>query len=460
MNQYNETINNRTGIFNILAANIMKPGPSSHPALHFALTTIGSRGDVYPLIAIGRALQQRGHRVTIATPDRYRPIVLAAGLTHHTLRPDPSLDDDDNPLLQGVNRNDRDGEFAIRKLIYPNVEDSFRDLLASAHDADLIAFPVFIFPGEMAAERLGIPWVVLHSAPASLCSVYDPPYIPHVAWLYRLQRLSPLVPRLFNPIARFAIRSWSAPLHALRAREGLYARKARIPLGGMRSPWLTLGLFSRCIGAEQPDWPKPCAATGFPFLEEQPSQNGEAMERFLDAGKPPLIATLGSVVSEDRLDFLKNLVKAVETLDQRLVLIAGPDVDYVRDVTSYPHLFIVDYAPYSWIFPRSAALIISGSIGPVGHALRAGRPMLVIAAEEGPDQPDNALRVERLGVARWMHLRKATTERIATHLRHLLSDPDYTRNAEHFAQQVHAENGAVRACEELEAVVAKAGGSR
>jgi UDP:flavonoid glycosyltransferase YjiC (YdhE family) len=86
--------------------------------------------------------------------------------------------------------------------------------------------------------------------------------------------------------------------------------------------------------------------------------------------------------------------------------------------------------------------------------------MLAVAAEEGPDQPDNALRASRLGVARWMHLRRATAERIEAHLRHLRSDPDYARNAERFAQQVRAEDGAIRACEELEAVVANAGGPR
>jgi UDP:flavonoid glycosyltransferase YjiC (YdhE family) len=420
---------------------------------------MGTRGDVYPLIAIGRALRQRGHRVTIATTDDYRPIVYEGGLKHHTLRPDPSLGDE-NPLMRGVRRSDRNPELAVRKVIYPGVEDTFRDLLSAAHDADLLAFPMFIFPGPMAAERLRIPWVVMHSAPATLYSDYDPPYIPHVSWLYRLQRLSPVVPRLFNPIARFAIRSWSAPLHALRAREGFVREKREYLLGGMRSPWLNLGLFSRCIGAEQPDWPKPCFATGFPFLEEHFGHTEEAIERFLRAGEAPLIGTLGSVVSETRLDFLKNLVKAAARLGQRLLLIAGADADYLRRVTSYPNLFVVDYAPYSWIFPRSSALIISGSIGPVGHALRAGRPMLAVAAEEGADQPDNALRASRLGVARWMHLRRGTAERIEVHLRHLLSDPDYARNAECIAQQVRAEDGAIRACEELEAVVADAGGPR
>jgi UDP:flavonoid glycosyltransferase YjiC (YdhE family) len=56
-----------------------------------ALAAIGTSGDLDPVVAVGRGLTQRGHAVTIATLDRYRDMVEAAGLRHATLRPDTPL---------------------------------------------------------------------------------------------------------------------------------------------------------------------------------------------------------------------------------------------------------------------------------------------------------------------------------------------------------------------------------
>jgi hypothetical protein len=37
------------------------------PAMHIAISTVGSRGDVQPFVALAIGLQQAGHRVTLVT---------------------------------------------------------------------------------------------------------------------------------------------------------------------------------------------------------------------------------------------------------------------------------------------------------------------------------------------------------------------------------------------------------
>jgi rhamnosyltransferase subunit B len=434
----------------------MEIGLTKTSARRIVLATIGSRGDLYPLLAIGRSLVGRGHQVMIAAPERNRQLILDAGIEFHPLRPDPALDAD-NPILESVAPNKRGAGFAVQKLIYPFVEDTYRDLLSAGQGADLMVFPCFIFPGPMAAERLGIPWAVIHAAPGTLYSVYDPPYLPPVPWLYPLQRWSPIVPKLFNPLAVLSIRSWSKPLREFQAREGFAHTKGDLLLGGMRSPWLTLAVFSSCIGDVQPDWPKPAVVAGFPFFDESSESVDDAIERFLDAGEPPLIASMGSVVSENRLGFLKNVIEAAKIIGRRLLLIESREGEHLRSMYSSPSLLIVDYVPYSLVFPRACALILSGSVGPLSHALRAARPMLIIAAEEMSDQPDNALRAVRLGVARWVLMTKGTRDVIATHLEALLSEPGYAINAELWGKQVRSEDGNARACDALEAVAARRG---
>jgi UDP:flavonoid glycosyltransferase YjiC (YdhE family) len=59
------------------------------PSKHFVCLTIGSRGDVQPYIALGKALQKEGHKVTIVTHEEYKKWVTGFGIDHRTAGGDP-----------------------------------------------------------------------------------------------------------------------------------------------------------------------------------------------------------------------------------------------------------------------------------------------------------------------------------------------------------------------------------
>jgi sterol 3beta-glucosyltransferase len=59
------------------------------PSKHFVCLTIGSRGDVQPYIALGKALQAEGHKVTIVTHEEYKEWVTGFGVEHRTAGGDP-----------------------------------------------------------------------------------------------------------------------------------------------------------------------------------------------------------------------------------------------------------------------------------------------------------------------------------------------------------------------------------
>ena len=48
--------------------------------LRILLATIGSSGDVHPVIGLGRALKARGHQVTVVTNDLFSEQIRANGL--------------------------------------------------------------------------------------------------------------------------------------------------------------------------------------------------------------------------------------------------------------------------------------------------------------------------------------------------------------------------------------------
>ena len=71
------------------------------------------------------------------------------------------------------------------------------------------------------------------------------------------------------------------------------------------------------------------------------------------------------------------------------------------------------------------------------------------------DQPDNAARCERIGVARTISRDKYNAETAAQQLRKLLGDIDYKKNAVELGKIVRAENGTKIACDAIESVLKK-----
>ena len=65
------------------------------------------------------------------------------------------------------------------------------------------------------------------------------------------------------------------------------------------------------------------------------------------------------------------------------------------------------------------------------------------------DQPDNAARLERLGVARMVRRQQYTAERAAAELDRLLTDKRYAEHAAEAARQVRSEDAVQSACEAI-----------
>ncbi|KAK8573321.1 hypothetical protein V6N13_100123 [Hibiscus sabdariffa] len=61
------------------------------PPLQIVMLIVGTRGDVQPFVAIGKRLQEYGHRVRLATHSNFKEFVLTAGLEFYPLGGDPKV---------------------------------------------------------------------------------------------------------------------------------------------------------------------------------------------------------------------------------------------------------------------------------------------------------------------------------------------------------------------------------
>jgi UDP:flavonoid glycosyltransferase YjiC (YdhE family) len=419
------------------------------------LTAVGSLGDLHPYVALALGLRARGHDAVLATSECYRQKITALGAGFWAVRPDSDWTTD--PAVMRRLMDLRRGTVrAVCEVLLPVLRESYEDTLAAAEGADLLVSHPLCYATRLVSEKTGIAWASTMITPLGFFSAYDLPAFPGAPGLSKPLRA--LGPAFWGPLFRlgkWATRSLAAPWYRLRAEIGLPPTAEGNPLADVHSPALVLALFSKLLADRQPDWPPQAVITGFPFYD----QDGETglppvLTRFLDAGPPPLVFTLGTSAAMVAGPFYEHSVSAARRLGRRAVLILGKNPR--NRLPSLPEgVIALDYAPFSQLFPRGAAVVHPGGIGTTGLAMQAGRPMLVVP--HAHDQPDNAERLTRLGVARTVPPRRYAPARVAAELRRLLDDTPYSRRASEVRAAMRREDGVRAACDALEPMLQTAG---
>ena len=420
------------------------------------ISTIGSFGDVHPYVAIALELKRRGHRPVIATSEIYREKTDALGLELHAVPPGmPGYDQPEEVARMVAELVDpkKGPERVFERFINPHLRGMYDALLEATRDADLLVTHVLSLAGPPVVEKTGIPWVSTVLAPISMFSNYDPPVFPQMPWTYHVLKLHPAVSRAAMRVGRWKLDQLAAPLYKLRAELGL-ARGGNPMLEGQHSPLMVLALFSSVIAPRQPDWPPQTRVTGFPFYDRRDRAGDEAaldaeLLKFLDAGEPPVVFTLGSSAVYVAGDFYRESIEAARAVGVRALLLVGEQSNRPAELPEDVAAF--DYAPYGELLPRARAVVHQGGIGTTAQGLRAGIPALVVPFSH--DQFDNGSRVERTDVGRMLPRSRYNASSAARELRALLADESYTKRAVEVGRQVRSEDGASAAADAIEEVL-------
>ena len=342
-------------------------------------------------------------------------------------------------------------ETGLREFLFPVLRETYDDLLDAATKparADLLLLGELNYAGPIVAEVTGIPWASYVLAPFSFFSAFDPPVLPPYPRLARADK-TPGMGRAMRRLARFVTRKWPEPIYELRQELGLPRGKNPI-FDAKHSPHLVLALFSHVLGVEQKDWPENTLITGFCFYDADAGNAAlpAQLEEFLQAGEAPVVFTLGSAAVLAAGDFYEQSARAAKKLGVRAVLLIGND-ERNRPQQELPEsICVAEYAPYSGLFPRVALVVHQGGVGTTAQCLRAGRPMLIMPYSH--DQPDNARRMRRMGVARVIQRSSYKPGRVARRVRAMLAEPEFDARAREAADEVARENGVKTACDALE----------
>ena len=399
---------------------------------------------MYPYVGLARALQARGHQPVIATAEFFRSLVESLGFEFHPVG--PAIDPDDRALVERVMDPVRGSDALLKGILMPSLRADYAALDAVARGVEAMVTHPITFAAPIVAQRRRLPWVSTVLAPMSFFSASDVPVLPPAPFLAHLQRLGPWYGKLIRSFARRTTRAWMKPVFDLRRDLGLPPGEHPV-FEGQFSPALTLALFSRVLAGPQRDWPLNVVTTGFVFYNG-PDTLPPELEAFLDAGPPPIVFTLGTSAVAAAGRFYEESADAIRRLGVRAVLLTG-GFEQNRPRRTLPRdVLLVDRAPHQLLFPRAAAVVHQGGAGTLAQALRAGRPMLVVP--HAHDQPDNAARVVRLGVARTVLPRRYRGARVARELERLLADSSVASRAAAVAGIVRGEGGADAAAAAIE----------
>ena len=417
--------------------------------MRVVLSNIGTFGDINPLVAIALELKRRGHTPVMVLPNVYRPKIEPLGLEFHELRPD--IDPKNTLLVEMIYDVKKGTETGLREFLFPVLRQTYDDLLDAATKptrADLLLLGELNYAGPIVAEVTGIPWASYVLAPFSFFSAYDPPVLPPYPRLARADK-APGMGRAMRRLARFVTRKWPEPIYDLRRELGLPRGKNPI-FDAKHSPNLVLALFSRVLGVEQKDWPENTLITGFCFYD---ADAGNAslpanLESFVAKGEPPVVFTLGSAAVLAAGDFYEQSARAAMKLGVRAVLLIGNDPRNRPQSALPDSICVAEYAPYSKLFERVAMVVHQGGVGTTAQCLRAGRPMLIMPYSH--DQPDNARRMLRMGVARVIQRSQYKPWRVARKVRAMLAEAEFEEQARVAAAEVAREDGVKTACDALE----------
>ena len=311
------------------------------------------------------------------------------------------------------------------------------DLAAAIRGADLVLAHPALVAAPVAAEWVGVPCATISVFPGLIPTAYAPP------GPTRVELGSGSIGRASHraawSVARFNMSHlFDGPVNRSRRRLGL-AVVSDCFFAPVESGRPYLVMASPAVIDRPADWPSNVTLTGFVTWDRVSSfADPQGLEEFVSSGDPPVLVTLGASSSLDPQHFYRHAVDAVTGLGHRALVLTGPTPRPV-ELPDDPRVFSAPFAPLSNVASRSLAAIHHGGVGTTVELLGAGLPQLVIP--RAFDQPQTAIRMRRLGVARTLPWARATAERLARELSTLLGDGDYRDAAVAVQDRLAGENG-------------------
>ncbi len=380
--------------------------------MRVVLATVGTRGDLQPMLALAQALKKRGHSAVVACPESFGPWLRSLGIEH------AALGEDLQALMREKGAHLQRSLAGMKQYFAEQLLAQAPRLLEIAAGADAIVGTAMAWSAPSVGEKLGIPALELFPSSCGPSREHPPPMMPFYGW-----------PRWVNGLLWWV----NDKIQDSLMGTALSAARARIGLGPITS--FTQHLFldtPGVIAADEvflppdPAWQGRWPYVGFLFLDD-PTPLDPALDAWLAAGDPPICVGFGSMAGGHPERVAAMLREAI-TPSGRRCLVLGGSAELFASVTLPEGFFVVGGAPHRALFPRCAVVVHHGGSGTTAAALRAGVPQVILPMLL--DQFHHAHHLARAGLGpRAPSMAKVTAKTLRRALEEAIALPAEPRNA-------------------------------
>jgi sterol 3beta-glucosyltransferase len=419
--------------------------------MKIAITTVGTRGDLQPYIALGLGLKKAGHDVLIVSAKNEAAFVLGYGLDFYPLNVDiqqlmaggevKEMAQGNNPLKFVI------GHLRGSKKMKALMVKTQGEIWDACKEVDMIIFHPGMPIGYFIAKEKNKLAVMACPFPVLATKAY-----PSILF-YSFPRLG----QTFNLFTHFLFDKifWALSKPAIK-EFWLSNIKSKINFSTSAIKQITksnmpiINGYSNLLFKHAKEWGGNVATTGSWIIEDEPEFMLPAgLVEFIDNEAAPIYIGFGSLNNKDSMQATLDIVlKALEMTNQRAVIALGTDGGQFNGVLP-ASVFLIQNIPHTWLFPKMKMVIHHGGAGTTATGLRAGRPTVIIP--HNADQPAWGQRVYELGVGS-KPIKKAslTAGNLAAAIIYALQE-EIISNAENLGAELRKENGVEKAVQFLAA---------
>ncbi|KAK3026607.1 hypothetical protein RJ639_040144 [Escallonia herrerae] len=330
------------------------PDTRDIPPLQIVMLIVGTRGDVQPFVAIGKRLQEYGHRVRLATHSNFKEFVLTAGLEFFALGGDPKV-------LAGYMVKNKgflpSGPSEIQ-LQRSQIKDIIFSLLPACLNNDpdtnipfkadaIIANPP-AYGHTHVAEALKVPLHVFFTMPWTPTSEF-----PHPLSRVKQQVGYRLSYQIVDALIWLGIRDM---VNEFRKKK-LKLRPVTYLSGSYSSPDVPYGyIWSPHLVPKPKDWGPKIDVVGFCFLDLASNYvPPDSLVEWLGDGIPPIYVGFGSLPVQEPEKMTTIIVQALEITGQRGIINKGwGGLGNLAEAKRF--VYSLDNCPHDWLFLQCAAV--------------------------------------------------------------------------------------------------------
>ena len=336
---------------------------------------------------------------------------------------------------------------SVSKFVLPLAAQVFERSRAASQGADLIIHSFLLTStGIGLAQEQGIPNISAQLFPIfSSTAAFPGPTFPDLPLGDGYRRLThQIISQTFKSGSRYLYQK------IRRKTPALPELTSWIPGDqGVRHIPILYGFSSHVVPKPQ-DWDTHAHLTGYWLLdgqmEQPPPQN--AVD-FTQSGPPPLSIAFGSTMTKKLPEIKRKVTAALIQCQQRGIIISRQ----IDPEINSPDILQLDYAPYSWLFKHSAAVIHHGGAGTTARGLMAGVPNITLPFTS--DQPFWGRQVHALGAGpRAIPVRGLTTLKLIRAINQAITDQNMKARAQKIGEKLSQEDGSAQAVKIIESYLA------